>query len=177
LKVIAYASRIWKDAECRYSTNRQEMSAAIFGLRHFRQYLLGRPFTLRTDHAALQYVLKTKDLNPVHGRYLDFLAQFDGLKIEHRPGINHGNSDGLSRRPAGSCPILFSEMQLETDADKGAEKVNPSEAVPGPTKTCTNRKRERLHQMRRVVTRAAAQNVDKEIRGKLCKPLPGGPAK
>jgi len=33
-----------------------------FSLKHYRQYLLGRQFTIRTDHAALSYLLTAKDL-------------------------------------------------------------------------------------------------------------------
>lgn len=36
-----------------------ELCAANFGLRQFRQYLLGRDFLLRNDHSVLKYVLTT----------------------------------------------------------------------------------------------------------------------
>jgi transposase InsO family protein len=102
LRVIAYASRTFHGAETRYSTNQKEMAAAIYGLKQFRQYLLGRQFLLRTDHAALTYLLTAKDVTGRQGRYLDFLAQFGGMKIDHRPGVSHRNGDSLSRRPEGS---------------------------------------------------------------------------
>jgi hypothetical protein len=50
---IAYASRRYNDAESRYCITRRELLAVIFGLRQFRQYLLGRHFLIRTDHAPL----------------------------------------------------------------------------------------------------------------------------
>ena len=53
LKVIAYASRVLQTAERNYCTTRKELLAVIYGLKHFRQFLLGRRFVCRTDHAAL----------------------------------------------------------------------------------------------------------------------------
>jgi transposase InsO family protein len=102
IRVIAYASRTFHEPETRYSTNHKELTAAVYGLSQFRQYLLGRSFLLRTDHAALKFLMTTKDVSARHGRHLDFLAQFGGMRIEHRPGTSHGNGDGMSRRPAGN---------------------------------------------------------------------------
>jgi len=53
LKVIAYASRAVCEAERHYCTTRKELLAVIFGLKKFRQHLLGREFIIRSDHAAL----------------------------------------------------------------------------------------------------------------------------
>jgi len=52
--VIAYASRSLSNAERNYDTTKRELLSVTFGLRTFRQYLLGRKFTIRTDHSALQ---------------------------------------------------------------------------------------------------------------------------
>jgi hypothetical protein len=62
IRVLAYASRAFKNAERRYSTNQKELAAVIYGLKQFRQYLLGRSFVLRTDHAALKYLMTCKDV-------------------------------------------------------------------------------------------------------------------
>jgi len=52
-KVIAYASRTMVKAEQKYETTRKELLAVVNGLTQFRQYLFGRHFVIRTDHAAL----------------------------------------------------------------------------------------------------------------------------
>jgi transposase InsO family protein len=134
IRVIAYASRVFHDAELRYSTNRKEVVAAIYGLKQFRQYLLGRNFLLRTDHAALQYLLKTKDVGSTEGRYLDFLAQFGGMEIQHRPGVSHGNSDGLSRRP--STAVEADSAQGKAD-EGGTPRPDPN-ADQGPNQTAVS---------------------------------------
>src|SRR6266496_4679871 len=53
LRVIGYASRTFNECELKYCITRKELAALIFGLKHYRQYLLGRHFLVRSDHAAL----------------------------------------------------------------------------------------------------------------------------
>jgi len=98
VRVIAYASRALSEAEKRYCITRKELLGVVFGLKKFRQHLLGRPMVVRTDHAALTHLLRTKEPIGQQGRWLDLLGEFQ-LTIQHRPGRVHSNSDALSRRP------------------------------------------------------------------------------
>ena len=77
--------------------------AIMYGLHQYRHLLLGHQFMLRTDHAALTYLLRTP--NPVgqSARYLDKLAEFQ-FEVVHRPGLQHANADALSRRPCDQDP-------------------------------------------------------------------------
>jgi len=59
LKVTGYASRAFSEAKLRYCTTHRELAAIIFGLKYYRHFLLGYKFVLRTDHAALTYLMKT----------------------------------------------------------------------------------------------------------------------
>jgi len=70
----------------------------VFGLKKYRQYLLGQSIIVRTDHAALAYLMNTPEPIGQQGRWLDLLGEYD-ITIQHRPGREHGNSDALSRRP------------------------------------------------------------------------------
>jgi len=67
-------------------------------LKYFKQYLLGRYFTIRTDHAALTWLRRTPDPIGQQSRWLEILEEYDFV-IEHRPGIRHGNADAMSRKP------------------------------------------------------------------------------
>ena len=75
----------------------------MYGLRQYRHLLLGHQFTLRTDHAALTYLLRTPDPVGQSARYLDKLAEYQ-FEVVHRPGLQHANADTLSRRPCDREP-------------------------------------------------------------------------
>lgn len=53
-RVVAYASTVLNKAERKYSVARKELLAVVTFIKHFRSYLLGRHFILRTDHSSLQ---------------------------------------------------------------------------------------------------------------------------
>ena len=98
LHVIGYASQTLTPAEARYCITRRELLGVIFGLKKYRQHLLGRPIIVRTDHASLAYLMKMPEPIGQQGRWLALLSEYD-ITIQHRPGRVHGNSDALSRRP------------------------------------------------------------------------------
>ena len=60
-KPIAFASRTSNQAEQNYSTIEKELTAIVWACRHFRPYLLGRNFTVVTDHKPLTWMFNVKD--------------------------------------------------------------------------------------------------------------------
>jgi len=56
--VVAYYSKSLSAAEKNYCTTRKELLAVIKAVKHFRPYLYGRMFWLRTDHASLIWLSK-----------------------------------------------------------------------------------------------------------------------
>ena len=129
LKVVAYASRCLDKAQRNYCTTRRELYGIVFGLRKFRQHLLGRRFTLRTDHAALTYLMRSPEPVGQQCRWLDLMAESD-MEICHRAGTAHQNADSLSRRP---CVSREGEECRQCDKWSGAaraRRVGTRSSVP-----------------------------------------------
>lgn len=101
-KPIAYYSRVLHKTERNWCVTRRELFSIVESVTHFHQYLYGLPFTVRTDHSALQWLLQFKSPSGQLSRWLDTLSVYD-FKIKHRSGSAHQNADGLSRRPCSSC--------------------------------------------------------------------------
>lgn len=101
-KVIAYFSKTLGPAEKNYCVTRKELLAIVKAVKHFRPYLYGRQFLLRTDHASLIWLCRRKEPTSQVARWIEILSEFS-YTLEHRPGTKHGNADGLSRRPCIDC--------------------------------------------------------------------------
>ena len=117
--VIAYASRSLRLSQRRYCTTRREMLAAVVMCTHFRSYLRGSQFTLRTAHSSLRWLQKFKNEDGMLARWYLLLDQFS-VTFEYRPGSLHNNADGMSRqcgqcrRP--DCPVSAIDLPTgETD--------------------------------------------------------------
>ncbi|KAL5479477.1 hypothetical protein EMCRGX_G023003 [Ephydatia muelleri] len=87
------------------------MLALVWGSRHFRPYLYGRKFLLRTDHNSLRWLHNFKEPEGQVARWLETMAEFQ-YEVIHRPGKQHCNADSLS---CGQCRQCGLEVELETD--------------------------------------------------------------
>jgi len=102
-RVIAYAGRVLSKNELNYCVTTKELLAIVHFVQHFKQYLFGRSFTIRTDHSALTWLRKTPEPIGQNARWLEILGEYD-FTIKHRPGSQHGNADSISRHPCLNRP-------------------------------------------------------------------------
>ena len=76
---------------------------------YYRNYLIGVPFKITTDHKALLWYLsvekKTKTIQTQLVRRVDQKLPFD-YELEHIPGKIMWLVDYLSRYPVGTAPKL-----------------------------------------------------------------------
>jgi hypothetical protein len=120
-KVIAYASRPLKKHEKNYSAYLVEMAAAAWGIEHFNVYLIGKQFTLVTDHRPLEHLgsVHTKTLN----RLQHLMLEYD-FTIKKRDGEDNAVADYLSRNATttntasvqeqvSTLNILFPEAEMD----------------------------------------------------------------
>ena len=105
---IAFWSRKLSAAEVNYSVTDKEWLAVVEAVtRHWRHWLLGRRFTLRTDHAALQQLLRTKgeQFTARQARWAERLGEF-AFEFEYIPGPSNAAADALSRAPVECISAL-----------------------------------------------------------------------
>jgi len=113
-RVIGYASRSLSKSQRKYGTPRKEMFAVVHFTNHFRHYLLGAPFILRTDHRSLIWLDSFRDTDGLLARWLEKLSAFQ-YSVLHRPGSSHGNADALSRLPELSQFFVTSDDTPTSD--------------------------------------------------------------
>jgi len=60
--IISFASKVLIPTQRKYCTSRKELLAKVTFTRHFRHYLLGRSFLVRTDQNSLIWLLNFKNI-------------------------------------------------------------------------------------------------------------------
>ena len=100
----------------------KEALAIKWALDKLRYYLLGREFTLVTDHAPLKWMASTKNARVTRW----FLALQDyRFQVDHRPGREHGNADALSRREACLASVRDNPRLHPAVKECGNPRPNP----------------------------------------------------
>ena len=95
---VAFFSKKLLPREEKYSTIEKECLAIKLGIENFKVYLIGKKFTIQTDHRSLIWLNKLKEKNSRLARWSLTLQQYD-FDIAHRAGAANGNADALSRAP------------------------------------------------------------------------------
>ncbi|KAG1471608.1 hypothetical protein G6F57_011319 [Rhizopus arrhizus] len=93
---IIYASRSLKSSEGNYGVSKLECLAVIWAVKLFRPYLLGRKFTIITDHSALKGLLNSTNPTGIIARWITILAEYE-YEIKYRPGRVNESADFMSR--------------------------------------------------------------------------------
>ena len=96
-RVIAYASRAFRNHEKNYPTHDLELAAVIHALKLWRHHLMGTHYNIYTDHKSLKYIFTQADLNMRQRRWLELIKDYD-LEVHYHPGKANVVADALSRK-------------------------------------------------------------------------------
>ena len=98
-QVVAYASRSLSDVETRYGQIEREALAIYFACTKFQIYLLGKQFTVHTDHKPLVFIFnKPKSENPYRVERMRLKLQGFNFEVKYVKG-SQNPIDYLSRKP------------------------------------------------------------------------------
>ena len=107
----AYASTTLSESDKKKAPFHLEYQAMVWGCRHFKPYLAGRHFTIRTDHKPLLSLNKTQGANL--DRLKMELQEFEPFTIQYIKG-NSMPADGLSRQTESlSLSLNVNSSQLQ----------------------------------------------------------------
>jgi RNase H-like domain found in reverse transcriptase len=113
-KPIGYWSRGLTSAEKIYSTTEKECLEIVWAILHWRPYLEGQKFIIRTDHHSLQWVLNLSDAKGRLARWRLRLLEFD-YEVQYHPGALHHGADMMSKLRSEEPAISEPTDEIDTD--------------------------------------------------------------
>lgn len=84
---VQYAFLTMTDVERRYSTSEREALAVVLALNMFGVYVLSDvPFVVLSDHQALHYAFRMKNIHGRLARWMELMAEYE-VEVKYRPDI------------------------------------------------------------------------------------------
>lgn len=94
---IAYFSKGLSAQTKSLSTYEKEPMALVLAIQHWRPYLLGQRFVVRTDHRSLRHLLHQKIATPAQQLWVAKLLGYDFV-VDYKSGFTNAAADSLSRQ-------------------------------------------------------------------------------
>ncbi|GBG61642.1 hypothetical protein CBR_g22439 [Chara braunii] len=113
LRPVEYISKKMPSQKLAKSTYEKELYAIYKALTHWRHYLLGRFFDIRTDHQTLRWMRTQPVFSDVLKRWIEVIEQYDFEPL-YVNGEYNKVVDALSRRP-DFLGALITEFGLADD--------------------------------------------------------------
>lgn len=79
------------------SAYEKELMALVLAIQHWRPYLLGSKFIVKTDHRSLKHLLTQPVTSPAQQNWVAKLIGYE-MEIEYKTGSSNRAADALSRR-------------------------------------------------------------------------------
>ncbi|GBG68671.1 hypothetical protein CBR_g3212 [Chara braunii] len=114
---IAFYSRQLLPVEINYTANEREVHTVVYATWHWRHYLHGAPFTVRTDNSVVQAFLTKPKLSPRQARWWRDLSEFS-FTTQPIKGETNRVADALSRRPDHNQELIHLAAISITSVDQ-----------------------------------------------------------
>jgi hypothetical protein len=102
---IAFFSRPVAPRHRSLAAYERELIGLVHAVRHWRPYLWGRRFIVRTDHYSLKFLLDQRLATIPQHHWVGKLLGFD-FGVEYKPGAQNAVADALSRRDTPDGAVL-----------------------------------------------------------------------
>jgi len=93
---VAYFSKALSAGSLSKSVYEKELMALVLCIQHWRHYLLGKAFTVHTDHKSLKHFLQQRVTSPDQQCWLAKLLGYQ-FEVKYKPGLENKVADALSR--------------------------------------------------------------------------------
>jgi hypothetical protein len=103
---IAFFSRAVAPRHQALAAYERELIGLVLAVRHWRSYLWGRRFIVKTDHYSLKYLLDQWLATLPQHHWVGKLLGFD-FSVEYKPGSTNVVADALSRRDTSDDGALL----------------------------------------------------------------------
>ncbi|KAK3106184.1 hypothetical protein FSP39_014461 [Pinctada imbricata] len=154
-RVICYTGRSLNHTEQQYGITEKECLALVFSVKKLDCYLRYNKFTAYVDHAALKWLLSMKEPVGKFARWIALLQSYD-MDITYRPGVSHGNADGVSRRTYETEDDIETENLLDI-----LPKYESTEETETPAVNVTKKRNTKIN--KRNISREEKQSSDNLI--------------
>jgi len=159
---VAYASRSFTKGESNKSTTEQELSAIHWAINHFKPYIYGRHFTVKTDHRPLTYLFSMVNPSSKLTRMRLDLEEYE-FTVEYLKGKDNYVADALSRITIDQLKNISKQVLKVTTRNQSrqescAGKGNKNDKVELPKQTTQEASKPKVYgvinndEVRKVVT-------------------------
>jgi hypothetical protein len=128
---LAFFSRPFAARHLKVVAYERELIGLVQAVRHWRPYLWGHRFVVRTDHYALKYMLDQRLSTVPQHQWISKLFGYD-FAVEYRPGRLNVVADALSRREpetlelsalSGPTFAFYNDLRDELQEDEHLRQV------------------------------------------------------
>ncbi len=150
---IAFISRSLKAAELNYHITDKELLAIVWSIKKFNNYLFGQPFTVETDHRALEFLFRCSDPSSRLTRFRLKLEEYN-FSIKYIKGESNVVADALSRTSIHINDLKNLSVNVITRLQKRRQEFEKENLE----KACENQQKDEIEEPSKVTKLLRVKN-------------------